>query len=84
MTGSLDRVVERSNDLLTFPCLSSLSHPLVDVLPEGLSSDGHLVTSHQSLLNQESHDAWKNRPVNKQAMRPIRDLDTYWGYLRSC
>ena len=63
MTGLLDRVVEGSDDLLSFPRVTTLDHPLVDVLAQGLSSDGQLVAGHETLLDQKGHDAWVGREV---------------------
>jgi hypothetical protein len=58
VAGLLDRVVKGSNDLLSFPRVTSLDHPLVDILSQGFSGDGELITSHKTLLDQESHDAY--------------------------
>lgn len=61
VTSLLDRVLDRSNDILTFPELLVLGHPLVDVLAKGLASDGHSVASHQTLFDEVCHHACPDR-----------------------
>lgn len=81
MTRLLDRVADRSNDILTFPILLVLDLPPVDVFTERLAGHGHGVARHQSFLDQERHDTYE---ASSMPIKGRREKETYLGYHRSC
>jgi hypothetical protein len=56
VTRLLDRVANRSNDILALPVLLVLDLPPIHVFSQSFAGDRHGVAGHQSLLDEECHD----------------------------
>ena len=59
MTGLLDRICERANDILVGKIeLSVLVDPAIEVLAEGKTGDGDIAAVYEVVLHQEMQDFW--------------------------
>lgn len=59
MTRLLDRVVDRSDNVLAFPIFTVCDHPLVNVLTQSLTGDSLGVARHEALLDEVSDDTYE-------------------------